>query len=111
MIIDKDGNNTTIITQEKASIIELVKKIDILYDRFKNNNIIVNITKLDDVKLSDIAEFLQLSNKHRKAKHSFVIVSNSASLNEMPDEIIVVPTTKEAFDVVEMEVMERDLGI
>jgi hypothetical protein len=52
-----------------------------------------------------------LSNKHRKAKHSFVIVSNSASLNEMPDEIIVVPTTKEAFDVVEMEVMERDLGI
>jgi uncharacterized protein with ParB-like and HNH nuclease domain len=107
MIIDKDGNNTTIITQEKASIIELVKKIDILYDSFK----IVNITKLDDVKLSDIAEFLQLSNKHRKAKHSFVIVSNSASLNEMPDEIIVVPTTKEAFDVVEMEVMERDLGI
>ena len=55
MIIDKDGN-TTIITQEKASIIELVKKIDILYDRFKNNNIIVNITKLDDVKLSDVVE-------------------------------------------------------
>lgn len=109
MIIDKDGN-TTIITQEKASIIELVKKIDILYDRFKNNNIIVNITKLDDVKLSDIVEFLQLSNKHRKAKHSFVIVSSTANLDEMPDEIIVVPTTKEAFDVIEMEVMERDLG-
>nr|WP_321246406.1 ribonuclease Z [uncultured Psychroserpens sp.] len=109
MIIDKDGN-TTIITQEKASIIELVKKIDILYDRFKNNNIIVNITKLDDVKLSDVVEFLQLSNKHRKAKHSFVIVSSNANLDEMPDEIIVVPTTKEAFDVIEMEVMERDLG-
>nr|WP_321222712.1 ribonuclease Z [uncultured Psychroserpens sp.] len=109
MIIDKDGN-TTIITQEKASIIELVKKIDILYDRFKNNNIIVNITKLDDVKLADIVEFLQLSNKHRKAKHSFVIVSNSANLDEMPDEIIVVPSTKEAFDIIEMEVMERDLG-
>ncbi|MFT5849141.1 ribonuclease Z [Psychroserpens sp.] len=109
MIIDKDGN-TTIITQEKASIIELVKKIDILYDRFKNNNIIVKITKLDDVKLSDIVEFIQLSNKHRKAKHSFVIVSNSADLDKMPDEIIVVPSTKEAFDVIEMEIMERDLG-
>ncbi|MFD2914363.1 ribonuclease Z [Psychroserpens luteus] len=109
MIIDQDGN-TTLITQEKASIIELVKKIDILYDRFKNNNLIVNITKLDDVKLSDIVEFLQLSNKHRKAKHSFVIVSNSANLNEMPDEIIVVPSTKEAYDVIEMDVMERDLG-
>jgi hypothetical protein len=110
MFIDQDGN-TTIITQEKTSIVELVKKIDILYDRFKNNNIIVNITKLDDVKLADIVEFLQLSNKHRKAKHSFVIVSNSANLDEMPDEIIVVPSTKEACDVIEMEIMERDLGI
>jgi hypothetical protein len=109
MFIDKDGN-TTIITQEKASIVELVKKINVLYDRFKNNNIIVNITKLDDVKLPDIVEFLQLSNKHRKAKHSFVIVSNSANLDEMPDEIIVVPSTKEAFDIIEMEDMERDLG-
>jgi hypothetical protein len=109
MFIDQDGN-TTLITQEKASIVELVKKIEILYDRFKNNNIIVNITKLDDVKLSDIVEFLQLSNKHRKAKHSFVIVSNSANIDEMPDEIIVVPSTKEAFDIIEMEVMERDLG-
>mgnify|MGYP003115036028 CR=1 FL=1 len=110
MIIDKDGN-TTIITQEKASIVELVKKINILYDRFKNNNIIVKITKLDDVKVADIVEFMQLSNKHREAKHSFVIVSNSANLEEMPDEIIVVPSTKEAFDVIEMEIMERDLGI
>jgi len=110
MIIDKSGN-TTIITQEKASIIELVKKIDILYDRFKNNNIIVNITQLDGVTLTDIAEFLQLSNKHRKAKHSFVIVSNSADLDDTPDKIIVVPTTQEAFDIIEMEVMERDLGI
>ncbi|MEM5566189.1 ribonuclease Z [Psychroserpens sp. AS72] len=109
MIIDQDGN-TTIITQQKASIIELVKKIDILYDRYKNNNIIVNITKLDDVKTSDVVEFLQLSNKHRKAKHSFVIVANNANIDEMPDEIIVVPTTKEANDVIEMEVMERDLG-
>jgi hypothetical protein len=110
MIIDKDGN-TTIITQEKASIVELVKKINILYDRFKNNNIIVKISKLDDVEVGDIVEFMQLSNKHRKAKHSFVIVSNSANLEEMPDEIIVVPSTKEAFDVIEMEIMERDLGI
>ena len=34
MIFDKTGN-TSIITQEKASVIELVKKIDVLYERFK----------------------------------------------------------------------------
>ena len=33
------------------------------------------------------------------------------SADETPDEIIVVPTVKEAFDIIEMEVIERDLGI
>lgn len=109
MIIDKDGN-TSIITQEKASVIELVKKLDTLYERFKNNNIIVHLTTLNKVTLSEIVEFLQLSNKHRKAKHSFVVVTNKINLNETPDEIVVVPTLQEAFDVIEMEDIERDLG-
>ncbi|WP_456442669.1 ribonuclease Z [Psychroserpens sp.] len=109
MIFDKNGN-TTIITQEKASIIELVKKIDVLYERFKNNNIIINLTTLEKVKRSDIVEFLQISNKHRKAKHSFVIVTNKANLDDSPDEIVVVPTLQEAYDIIEMEDIERDLG-
>ena len=109
MIFDKNGN-TSIITQEKASIIELVKKIDVLYERFKNNNMIINLTTLNTVTLSDIVEFLQLSNKHRNAKHSFVIVTDKANLEETPDEIMVVPTLQEAYDIIEMEDIERDLG-
>ena len=76
----------------------------------KNNNIIVNITSLSLVKLSDIIEFLRISNVHRATKHSFVIVSNSFNLNDTPDEIVVVPTLQEAYDIIEMEEMERDLG-
>ncbi|MFK7782717.1 ribonuclease Z [Psychroserpens sp.] len=109
MIFDKNGN-TSIITQEKASIVELVKKIDVLYERFKNDNIIVNLTTLNKVTLQDIVEFLQLSNKHRKAKHSFVIVTDKTNLDETPDEILVVPTLQEAYDIIEMEDIERDLG-
>ena len=37
MIIDQNENITT-ITQENASGIELVKKIEALYPKFKNNN-------------------------------------------------------------------------
>ena len=110
MIIDKDGN-TTIITQEKSSVVELVKKLSASYETFKQNNIIVNLTSLDRVTLPEIVEFLQISNAHRKSKHSFVIVTNKANLDEMPDEIIVVPTTQEAYDIIEMEEMERDLGL
>lgn len=109
MIIDKDGN-ITIITQEKTSIVELVKKMDVVYNRYKNDNIIVSLTSLKPISLEEIIEFLQLSNSHRKSKHSFVIVSDKVNLDEMPDEIVVVPTIQEAYDIIEMEEMERDLG-
>ena len=109
MIVDKN-ENVTLITQEKASIVELVKRIDSDYQRFKNDNIIVNLTRLEKIPLLEIVEFLQLSNKHRRAKNSFVIVTDKTNLDEMPDEIVVVPTLKEAYDIIEMEEIERDLG-
>lgn len=109
MIIDQNGN-TSIITQEKATVIELVKKLQALYPKFKNNNIIVNLTTLKPIQVHDIVEFLVLSNTHRANKHSFVIVTNKIDLDEVPDEVVVVPTLQEAYDIIEMEDMERDLG-
>ena len=109
MILDQNGN-TSIITQEKATVIELVKKLQTLYPKFKNNNIIVALTSLQALTKDDIVEFLQISKTHRTAKHSFVVVSDKIDLDSVPDDIIVVPTIQEAYDIIEMEVMERDLG-
>ena len=109
MIFDKD-DNITIIIQEKSTIVELVKKMQSTYPKFKNDNLIVNLSVMTKVTLQDIVEFLDLSNQHRDAKHSFVIVTDKANLDEMPDELVVVPTLKEAYDIIEMEEMERDLG-
>lgn len=109
MIFDKDGN-ISIITQEKVSIVELVKKLDIIYNRFKNDNIIINLTSLKPLESEDIIEFLKISNHHRNEKHSFVIVTSKIKLEDIPEEIMVVPTIQEAYDIIEMEEIERDLG-
>ncbi len=109
MIFDKD-DNITIIIQEKSTIAELVKKMQSTYPKFKNDNVIVNLSVMTKVTLQDMIEFLDLSNQHRHAKHSFVIVTDKSNLDEMPNELIVVPTIKEAYDIIEMEEMERDLG-
>ncbi len=109
MIFDKQ-DNTTIITQEKTSVIELVKKLDVLYDRYKSDNIIVCLTSLKPIPRQEINEFLRISKAHRKTKLSFVIVSGKVDFDDLPDELLVVPTLKEAYDVIEMEEMERDLG-
>lgn len=108
MILDQDGN-ISIITQDKATIVGLLNKIQSLYPKFKNNNIIVSLSTLHPLTIQDILEFLELSNNHRASKHSFVIVSDKVNLDEVPDEIVVVPTVQEAYDIIEMEEMERDL--
>ncbi|WP_347926311.1 ribonuclease Z [Pontimicrobium sp. SW4] len=109
MIFDKQGN-ISIITQEKASIIELIKKLDVIYARFKNDNIIINLTTLKTLTTEDVIEFLQISNQHRKSELSFVIVTDKINNDRIPDELVIVPTLQEAYDIIEMEEIERDLG-
>ncbi|MFV0566662.1 MAG: ribonuclease Z [Flavobacteriaceae bacterium] len=110
MIIDQN-ENISIITQEKAAVSELIKKIEAIYPKFKNNNIVVVLNTLKTLGVEDVLGFLQLSNKHRASNFSFVIVTDKINMDDVPDEIIVVPTQQEAFDIIEMEEMERDLGL
>lgn len=108
MIFNKEGS-TTIITQEKTTIVEFVKGIEKKQDTLKNDNIIVNLFSLKEISVDDLNEFLRISNRHKAARRSFVIVTDKISFDEVIDEITVVPTLQEAYDLVEMEEIERDL--
>lgn len=109
MIVSKK-DNITIITQEHASVPEMVKKIKESFDMFNNEHIILDLTSVKKLIAQDLIAFHEISTIHRAGKHSFVIVSNTADAEVIPDEIMVVPTLQEAFDLIEMEDMERDLG-
>lgn len=108
MIFNKEGS-TTIITQEKTTIVEFAKGINDKYETLRNDNIIANLFSLKNITPQDINEFLLISKKHKSAKRSFVIVTDSVSYDETPEEITIVPTLQEAYDLVEMEEIERDL--
>lgn len=109
MIIDRDGN-ITIITQENATVKMLVQNIEQAYDSYKNEHLVINLSSLDKITSDEIVEFLRLNNNHRGANKSFVLVSNKVDLDNIPGEMFVVPTMQEAFDIIEMEDIERDLG-
>ena len=72
MFFEKDGN-ISIITQEKVTIIELVKKLTILYTRFEHDNVIVSLTSSRTLTSSDVIEFVHISNRHRASNRSFVL--------------------------------------
>ena len=78
--------------------------------KFKGQNVVVDLLKYDKMELEHLLQFLKVSNLHRKTKHSFVLVNKGISPDVIPMEMIVVPTIKEAEDIIEMEEIERDLG-
>lgn len=110
MIFDKDGT-TTIVFQENIDLAVFLQNLKSSYPKIKKDNIIVNLFSFDTLTADDILEFLELSSTHRTAKKSFVLVTEKVSYNEVPDKINVVPTVQEAKDLIEMEEIERDLGL
>lgn len=109
MKVDQKGH-TTVIKDTQGNVNSFLEKVTNEYGSFKNQNLILDISADKEVTLDQVLSFLHLSNKHRKAKKSFVLVVNDFDFNEVPDEMIVVPTVLEGHDIIEMEEIERDLG-
>ena len=106
MIIEQQ-NSTAIITQDKTSLSEFIKKFSVLHERFKENNVIL---QLKDNATSSIDILVSISKIHRQLNQSFVVVSPQLNQDDFEDDFVVVPTLQEAHDYIEMELIQRDLG-
>jgi hypothetical protein len=110
MIFDKDGA-TSIVYQEKISITTFLENLNKSYTKVKDDNLILNLFSFETLTAGDVLEFWELSKNHKQNGKSFVIVTNKVSYDDVPDEIMVTPTLQEAKDIIEMEEIERDLGL
>jgi hypothetical protein len=110
MVFDKKGNTTTVF-QEDMELSSFLENLNASYAKIEDDHLIINLFSFDKLTAGDVLEFLDLSNKHRAAEKSFVLVTEKVSYDEVPEEIVVVPTLQEALDIIEMEEIERDLGI
>ena len=108
MKVEEKGH-TVIIRNTQGDIAAFLEKVTNEYNSHKELNMVLDLSQ-DKVTLEDILTFLSLSNKHRKSKKSFVLVAKDMDFNEVPEEMVVVPTLLEAQDIIEMEEIERDLG-
>jgi len=81
------------------------------YLNFKDINLILNFSNNLNIDLNEILLFSQISDQHKKNDKSFVIVSKNIENDKLPNELIIVPTLEEAEDIIELEDIERDLGI
>lgn len=109
-MISEIKENHVLITDERDDIQGFATFLNTIFEQFSSQNVIVDLLKYDQASLNDLLAYLELSNTHRAAKHSFVIVNAAMSSDQIPEELMVVPTLQEAVDVVQMEDIERDLG-
>ena len=79
--------------------------------QLSGKNIIIDLLEFDGFCLEKLSLFSELATIFRKYNNSFVIVNNQINLNEIPYDILVVPSLQEAEDIVEMETIERELGM
>ncbi|MDH3323795.1 MAG: ribonuclease Z [Flavobacteriaceae bacterium] len=93
------------------TISDFFKEFSDNYTKFKNENLILDFSKNINTDLKEILLFSQLSEVHKNNDKSFVIVCNGIDFDDLPNKLIAVPTFKEAEDVIEIEEIERDLGI
>ncbi|SDS65072.1 hypothetical protein SAMN04487764_2716 [Gillisia sp. Hel1_33_143] len=107
-IIEKD--NYKILKDEKNDIAGFANYMSQNHSIFKEDNVIVDVLKKGDLELEELLMFLEISNIHRAEKKSFVIVNDAINIDQVPEELIVVPTLLEATDIIKMEELERELG-
>ena len=110
MIFTKEGS-LIIVSQEKISIERFLENLEKEYAKFKNDNLVLDLLSFSELTPYNVISFLEIARKHKKNGKSFILVSDQVSYDDVPEEINLVPSLQEARDVVEMEEIERDLGL
>ncbi len=107
----ENHQNFVVLEDEKSDITDFAAFIESqIPSKYKGQNVVLNLLKYNSLQLPELLLFLNTSNLHRKTKQSFVIVNDAVDIDDVPFEMIVVPTLQEAADIIEMEEIERDLG-
>ncbi len=104
-------DNYVVLADDHDDLAEFASFLEFqILNKFKEQNVVINLQDYPALKLKELLLFLKTSNKHRATKQSFVLVSDAVDPDTIPMELVVVPTLQEAADIVEMEEIERDLG-
>lgn len=107
-VTEKD--NYKILEDEKNDVKDFSSFLGSVHQNFQEDNLVIDIQKYETLNLEELLSFLKLSNEHRMKKRSFVIVNTALNIDQVPEELQVVPTLQEAEDIIQMEEIERDLG-
>ena len=100
----------TLIKPNQNSVNQAVTEFKDCYSEMEGDHIIFDISEKININIEELTLFLNISIRHKENGMSFVLICTGIDIDDIPDEITVVPTFTEALDILEMDAIERDLG-
>jgi len=82
-----------------------------IYNEIMDKNIILLFDNKKKITNSFLDKLIDISAKHQRLQLSFVIVSSLLNSELVPQSLTWSPTLKEAKNIIEMDIMQRDLGL
>jgi hypothetical protein len=103
-------DNYILISSTENSFAEFIKAFKLEKLDVAKNHTVLELSENLNTTLNNLSLFLDIATDYSANGMSFVVICNGIDIDEIPDELNVVPTLHEAEDVLEMEAIERDLG-
>jgi hypothetical protein len=107
MIVEKK-ENYTLISSDEDSFSDFYTSFFKLQKNRKEEHLVLQISNNINITQEEFSLFL--INIKKEPDKSFVIVYNKVNIDDLPQNLNIVPTLLEAEDILEMEAMERELG-
>lgn len=109
-----EKGHTKVIQVGTETITSVLHKIEEQYQAlFMAFNLVIDLSSSqEDVTEETLESIEALAIEHmEEANKSFVIVTTAVNFNDFDGDLIVVPTKQEAFDLIEMDEIQRDLEL
>jgi hypothetical protein len=103
--------NTTVVEAVNPSFENFFNDFQLKYKSLEKNNMIVDLSPYKGITKENIKIFLPIDDSQKKSRKSLVFVVKKFDYNKTNHQLVVVPTLQEAHDLIEMDEIERDLGI
>ena len=106
-----EKENYKILKDEKGDLAAFADELTKRHSDFKEFNLVIDLLEQKNLVSEQLLMFLEIATIQLNQKKSFVIVNNDVEIDKVPEELIVVPTLREAEDVINMDELQRELGI
>jgi len=108
MNLKKEELHITFTPKLEANYKDFFQSFNNVAGDYKENNIIIDFSNFS-ISIDELLQFKNISKKKITLGTSFVIIKSGIDLDEIPDELIIVPTFQEAIDIIDMDEMTRSL--